>query len=144
MKNIIAGITVVMCGVNIFGGASAYNVAHPVVYAREPEPPKEVLIEVRKTPIEWNKERIVQEIRETFPEQPDLMVKVAQCESGLIPTAKGPTHDGGIFQIHVPSHKDNLVGVDIFDPADNIAFARKLYDQGGLQPWSASKHCWNK
>lgn len=141
MQKIIGALVLVIAGVNIYNGAEEYNALHPVVYAREPDAPKEVLIEAE---INWTEDRIIQEIKSTFPEQPDLMVKVARCESGLRPDAKGPTNDHGLYQIHVPTHKANLDGVDLYDPKENIAFARKLYDANGLQPWKASKHCWDK
>ena len=36
--------------------------------------------------------------------------------------------------------------MDPFDPVDAqqvvIAYARILYDENGLAPWSASQHCW--
>lgn len=117
----------------------------PIVYAREPEPPKEVLLQVK---IDWNdKERIKEEIRKVFPEQPELLIRVAQCESGLIPHAhNSSTNDGGIFQISEPYHGHRLkeLGLDPFKVEDNLKYARLLYDESGLQPWSASKHCWSK
>jgi hypothetical protein len=107
--------------------------------AHAEEAPKMVLIGVH---IEWTEERIKREIREVFPEQPELMIRVAECESQLDRYAEGPTSDFGVFQLHEPSH--DLSGVDVFDPKENIAFARKLYDANGLQPWEASRHCWGK
>ncbi len=138
MKNIIAGITVVMCGVNIFGGASAYNVAHPVVYAREPEPPKEVLIE---TKIEWNKERIVQEIDTVAAEygvDAKVMHTVINCESQYNPKALG---DGGksrgLVQIHSGYH--NVSDEDAYDPTYAITFLAKHLKEGNGRLWS----CYN-
>lgn len=90
--------------------------------------------------IDWTEERIIQEIHNVFPDAP-IMERVAWCESRLKADAIGPTEDYGIFQLHDPSH--DLSDVDVFDPAENIAFARKLYDESGLQPWSASKPCWS-
>lgn len=100
-----------------------------------------VLIEEK---VEWTPERVKEEIREVFPEAPELMIAVARCESSWIADAEGPTNDHGIFQIHMPSHAKRLGGIDLTDPAENIRFARKLYDESGLRPWNASRHCWNK
>ena len=111
----------------------------PVIYKAEAREPEEVLIRVV---IDWNEERIKREIRTVFPENAEQMIKVAKCESSLIPDIEGPTDDHGIFQIHVPSHRDRIEGIDLYDPAENIRFARKLYDESGLRPWSASKNCW--
>ncbi len=65
------------------------------------------------------------------------MIAIAQCESGLNPEAKGPTQDGGIFQIHMPSHGERMkaLGLDIWNPEDNVKFARMLYDESGITPW---------
>lgn len=76
-------------------------------------------------------------IRETFPEDPDRALAIANCESGFNPNAKGPTQDSGIFQIHEPSHgvRMEALGLDPFDVEDNVAYARNLYDEQGWKPW---------
>jgi hypothetical protein len=134
----------------ILGGLflDAYMRAYPshITYASPPEEPQVVQIEVV---IDWTPERIKQEIRETFPEAPETMLRVAKCESGLVPHAYNPTngsHDGGIYQISLKYHGDRLeqLGLDRFDIEDNLKYARMLYDESGLAPWSASKHCWSK
>jgi hypothetical protein len=110
----------------------------------KPEP-KTVLIEVR---VNWTPERIAQEIDKVFPDAP-IMHDVMRCESGGNNDAYNPTngsHDNGLFQISDLYHGPRVraLGLDVGDPADNIAFARILYDESGLQPWSASKDCWSK
>lgn len=110
----------------------------------KPEP-KTVLIEVR---VNWTPERIAQEIDKVFPDAP-IMHDVMRCESGGNNDAYNPTngsHDNGLFQISDLYHGPRVraLGLDVGDPADNIAFARILYDESGLQPWSASKNCWGK
>ena len=115
------------------------NMSKPYVYASEYEEevvePKEVLI---GTKIDWTRERIIKEIRDTFPEDPDTAVAIAKCESGLNPNAVGPTDDHGIFQLHAPSH--GLEDIDVYDPKENIAFARKLYDERKWLPWVCYTH----
>lgn len=101
-----------------------------VANAQEPEEPKTVLIEEH---IVWSEDRIIEEIEKTFPEDPQTALAIAKCESGLKPNAVGPTNDHGIFQLHEPSH--DLSEIDVYDPKENIAFARKLYDESGWQPW---------
>lgn len=116
----------------------------PVVYEAEArvEVPEIVQIEER---IVWTPERVEAEIRKVFPEQPDLMVKVARCESGLIPDAHNArTVDSGIYQLNDYYHGDTLeaLGLDPFDVRDNLTYARMLYIESGLAPWSASRKCW--
>ncbi|UOF78875.1 lyZ1 [Caudoviricetes sp.] len=120
--------------------AEAFEVKKEV----KPEP-KTVLIEVR---VDWTPERIAQEIDKVFPDAP-IMHDVMRCESGGNNDAYNPTngsHDNGLFQISDLYHGPRVraLGLDVGDPADNIAFARILYDESGLQPWSASKDCWSK
>lgn len=118
-----------------------------IVYAQEPVEVerKVVLIEV-ETP----EKRVQRLIREAFPEAP-IMVEVARCESQFKATAHNTTlntdgtTDGGVFQLNTVHDKElETLGLDKWKVEDNIAFARILYDRGGLQPWKGSKHCWNK
>lgn len=109
------------------------------VYAAVEQPNLGEVIQIK---LIYNEAQITEMIRETFPEEPETMLRVARCESGLIPTAQGPTNDHGIYQIHVPSHSARIVGLDLYDPKVNIAFARKLYDESGKNPWNASRKCW--
>lgn len=107
-----------------------------------------VLLEVVKTPIDWTAARIKQEINTVFHDAL-IMHKVMICESEGNTNAYNPTnnsHDNGLFQISAKFHGARMraLKLDVADPADNIAFARMLYDESGLNPWSASKHCWNK
>jgi hypothetical protein len=99
--------------------------------------------------VEWTEERIKEAIRETFPEQPDLLVRVASCESSFLPDAYNPkngSHDGGVFQISEKYHGERLkeLGLNPYDVRDNLAYARLLYEESGLKPWAASKRCWSR
>lgn len=111
----------------------------------EPEP-KEVLIEVVYN---WTPERIAQEIDKVFHDDAPIMHEVMRCESGGKIDAYNPTnnsHDNGLFQISDLYHGSEVRqrGLDVGNPVDNIAFAKILFDRSGLQPWSASKHCWSR
>jgi len=98
-----------------------------------------VLVEVA---IEWNRDRIEEEIRKVFPEAPNTAVAIAKCESGLVKDIQSHyVRDGirepsfGIFQIHSPSwHKRAIaLGYEDYrtDPGDNIKMARFIYDNAG-------------
>ena len=139
MKNLTALVACLMCVYAPMVMAAMIE-RKPVEYQVEAKT-ETVLIEEK---IEWTPARVEKEIREVFPENPETMIAVAKCESGLVPDAEGPTQDSGIFQIHRPSHARNLEGIDLKDPAENIRFARKLYDESGLQPWKASRKCWSR
>lgn len=103
-----------------------------------------IIIEVR---IDWTTARIEQEIRATFPEDPDVAVAVAKAESGhlLKPTAYNPewhrTKSGvgicqgsfGVMQvgcIHMKRDPEAL-----YDIHTNLEVARKLYEAEGWKPW---------
>ena len=125
------------------------RITQPIVYAAENDveivEPRTVLIEVE---IDWNEEKIIEHIKKTFPNEP-VMVKVAECESTFDPSAFNPTNnsdDKGIFQISTLHHGERVetLGLDMFDVADNVAFAKILYDEQGLSPWRWSKPCWSK
>lgn len=92
---------------------------------------------------DWTPERIKEEIRQVFPENAETMIAIAKCESGLDRNALGPTNDHGVFQVHLPSHRERVEDIDLTDPAENIRFARVLYDESGLKPWNASRQCWS-
>ncbi len=125
--------------------ASELEVTETVLETPSVPEPKVVQI---KVVVNWTPERIAQEIDKVFPDAP-IMHDVMRCESGGYIEAYNPTnnsHDNGLFQISDLYHGPRVrsIGLDVGDPADNIAFARILYDESGLQPWSASKHCWSK
>ena len=98
-------------------------------------PPREVQLVVVPTKIDWTKDRVAEEIRTVFPEQPELAIAVFKCESGLIPTAKGPTSDFGIAQIHSPSwdREAKRLGYGEYktDVKHNLKMARHIYDNAG-------------
>jgi len=101
------------------------------------EEPKEVRLEIV---IDWTPERIEKEIRTLFPEEPNTAVAIFKCESGLIATAKGPTSDYGIAQIHAPSwdYKAIQLGYGDYktDIEDNLKMARYIYDgRGNFNDW---------
>lgn len=99
---------------------------------------KETVQERKVVQIEvaYTQERIIEKIRETFPEDPERAVAIAKCESGLNPKAVSPTNDHGLMQINKTVH---TVTGDIYDVETNLKFARKLYDERGWQPWTCNR-----
>jgi len=108
----------------------------------------EVLVEVVYT-----REDIIEKIKAAFPEDPETAVKVAICESHLVPDIQSHhvlngirEESFGLFQIHAPSwHKVALkLGLEDYRTSieENIAMARYIYTSGGnsWQPWS----CYSK
>jgi hypothetical protein len=104
--------------------------------------PREVRIEVN-----WTKETIEQEIKNTFPEDPEIAVKIAKCESGLIPDIQsqhtlsyGQERSYGIFQIHAPDWNTRAIelGFEDYktDVKDNLKMARYIYESSGKK-WTA-------
>lgn len=139
-------ITIVIVLGVIFGNiginSSRHNREHPLIYEAQAEEPQVVLI---ATTTEWTQEKIKERIRATFPENPETMIRVAECESGIKNIPGRLSDDGGIFQINI-THQKELARqeLDRFDIEDNIKFARYLYDNGGLGHWKSSKSCWSK
>lgn len=91
---------------------------------------------------------IEEKIRSAFPEDPDIAVKVAFCESSLNPNAKHTNSSAsGLFQIIKGTWNGYKCGDNRFDPDQNIACARKIYLRNGwgsTASWAASKPCWSK
>ncbi len=94
-----------------------------------------------------------QYIRQYFADEP-IMIQIAKCESHFRQLDKnGDIHRGvvndqdvGVMQINEHYHLDEATstGYDIYTIEGNTAFARKLYEKEGTQPWSSSKACWGK
>jgi hypothetical protein len=109
---------------------------------------EKILIEVK---IDWTKERIEQEIRTVFHEEPNTAVAIAKCESGLNADIQshhtlsyGREQSFGIFQIHAKDHDKTAKRLGFEDyrtnVEDNVAMARFLYDsRGNFRDWT----CYN-
>lgn len=140
----------------IIGGIviHSYQLAYPaeVVYASNEEIELKAQVIQIATVIDWTSERIEKEIRDTFPEAPNVAVAIAKCESGLEPDIQsqhtlsyGRERSFGIFQIHEPDWKALAIKLDLpnwrTDPKENIQLARAIYDQAGQswKPWSCLK-----
>ena len=118
----------------------------PIVYIHEAEAKEEIEVKLEVN-IDWTKERIVQEIRKTFPETPNTAVAIATEEGGLHKVRQSDIYKNGIrepsfctFQIHEPSwgREAKKLGYGDYktNPAHCIAMARYIYDNYG-QKWTA-------
>lgn len=148
--------TGIVLGIVLGIGINAYNLTHPetfethFVYVAEAEEPEVIQIAVE---IDWTKERIEEEIRTVFHEEPNTAVAVAKCESGLVADIQsqhtlsyGQEQSFGIFQVHAPDWADDAERLGLHnwrtDPKENIALARYIYEKAGKRwtPWV----CWTK
>lgn len=74
----------------------------------------------------------------------DLMIKIAECESSLLPGAKNPSSSASsVFQFVKTTWAENCKG-DVFNADDNVRCAAMLIAQGKTSHWDESKACWNK
>jgi hypothetical protein len=83
-----------------------------------------------------------QYIAQVFGPAGDEAVRVAECESGLNPTAVSPGGGNhGLFQINNVHRStfEQVTGVpwsERYDVGANTRFAKWLYDQEGWSPWT--------
>lgn len=95
---------------------------------------------------------VATEVEAYFRDIP-IMTKVAWCESrhthinpstGEVLRGIVNSSDVGVMQINLYYHEERaeMLGLDLFDLNDNMAYARKLYEEQGTQPWNASSACW--
>lgn len=92
-------------------------------------------------------------VREEFSDIP-IMVEIARCESQFTQFNKdGSVHRGrinpadvGIFQVNESYHlkESEKLNLDIHSVEGNLKYARHLYENEGVEPWSASSPCWGK
>lgn len=86
--------------------------------------------------------RIADVVKTTFPDAP-VMIMVLKSESSFDCGIKNPGSSArGCFQILTSTWKGAACTGDVYDIEDNIACARKLYDESGLAPWLESKNTW--
>ncbi len=105
---------------------------------------------VSAPPINSN-EGLEMKVRSAFADAP-LMAEIARCESRFRQYgSSGNALDGGsggmigLFQINASVHAAyaRSLGMDIYTPDGNIAYARKLYQEEGTDPWLSSFSCWH-
>lgn len=92
-------------------------------------------------------------VREYFADIP-LMIEIAKAESKFRQFGKdgkplqgiAVKEDTGVFQINKTYHlaRAKKLGYDIDTLAGNMAYARRLYEEQGAQPWVSSYPMWGK
>jgi hypothetical protein len=92
-------------------------------------------------------------VREYFKDIP-VLVSIARCEShfrhtladGSVLHGERDPADIGVMQINARYHaaRAKKLGLDLNLLADNMAYARGLYEKQGTAPWNASAPCWNR
>ena len=80
---------------------------------------------------------------------PQLALAIAQCESGLTPSAKNRhSSASGVFQFIKGTWKDTTkrLGwhgeVDVFDGHLNVIAGIYVLREDGTRPWESSRSCW--
>ena len=85
---------------------------------------------------------VVKMIEETFPEEKEIAVAIAKCESSLNPETIGDKHMAfpsvGLFQINQTWHKYSTETLK--NPKENIRIAKEIHDRwGNWNAWSCYK-----
>lgn len=148
-------ITIVCFGIvtGIIFGILADKYFTPIVEVVEAETVEQEVEVQLEIVYNWDKEKIIEEIKKAFPEDPETAVKIAKCESGLIIAIQsrhiisyGREESFGLFQIHAKAwdKKAEKLGYGNYktSPRDNIDMARYIYEQSGKK-WTAWS-CYSK
>jgi len=78
----------------------------------------------------------------------NLASNIIECESQWHPHATGTMAyvgiDVGLWQINTYFHSKTAtkMGLDIYNPVDNLEYGVWLLSKYGTQPWSATRKCW--
>lgn len=92
-------------------------------------------------------------VRDYFADIPKL-AEVAKCESefrhfnskGDVLRGKVNRSDVGVMQINEYYHGDTAatLDLDLYTLDGNLEYARSLYEREGMDPWNASRSCWEE
>lgn len=128
------------------------GVNSPVTITEIPTQQPQLVKEVSKNDIE-KLMSTEQYVKQYFSDVP-IMIEIAKCESrfkhldsdGSIHRGKINSSDVGVMQINEYYHLDTAEkeNYNIYSIEGNTAYARKLYEKQGTQPWISSKACWGK
>jgi hypothetical protein len=81
-------------------------------------------------------------IDQVWGDHADEARQVIACESSGNPKAKNPNSSAsGLFQIIDGTFKHHGCTGDVFDPYTNISCAKRIFNDRGWQPWTASNAC---
>lgn len=132
--------------------SSFTGITNPITVTEVPKIETKTVKEISRKEVE-NIMSTEEYIREYFSDIP-IMIQIARCESTFRQLDKnGEVHRGrinnadvGVMQINEYYHLDasKAKDYDIYTIEGNTAYARKLYEKQGTQPWVSSKPCWGK
>lgn len=125
--------------------ANMNNVTEPI------DQPKEAVVEIVEKP--ETKFHYAEEVKTYFKGDP-VLISIAKCESdfrqydkdGDILRGKVNSKDVGVMQINEDYHleKSKALGLDIYTLEGNLAYAKELYQDQGLNAWKSSYRCWGE
>lgn len=99
----------------------------------------------------WDRATVATIIREAaakYGVDAELLLRIAQCESGLNPSAKNRNSSAsGLFQFMPSTYRNSpsgAAGLSIWDPRANAEAAAFKIANGALRAWNASRHCWSR
>lgn len=136
---------------SIFYGKVDSIETHNQVFAKIPPASKSIMLD-RETSDKHDQPMTLEDhVRDYFKDSPE-MAEIARCEShfrhflpnGKVIRGKVNRFDIGLMQINELYHaeKATKLGYDIYTLEGNLAYAKWLYDEEGLLPWSSSSKCW--
>jgi soluble lytic murein transglycosylase-like protein len=101
-------------------------VAKPVVYA-----PRPVVVPSSRAQIA----DVIRAAAARYGVNPDTLLRVAMCESGLNPYAANASGAQGLFQFKSATFYGHG-GHNIWDPADQADVAARMFSQGQARQWT--------
>ncbi len=132
--------------------SAAVGMTNPVRVTEVPKIETNLVKETTKKEVE-NMMSTEKYVRQYFSDIP-IMIQVARCESHFRQLDKdGNVHRGvvndrdvGVMQINEYYHLDEAetLNYNLYTLDGNMAYARKLYEREGTEPWVSSKACWGK
>ncbi|MBI5456953.1 peptidoglycan-binding protein [Candidatus Kaiserbacteria bacterium] len=150
------GAALLLCFVPVFLYAEADSTGSPQATSTEATTTDASVSESATVPVPVSlptNDGIEAKVREYFPGI-DVMADIARCESRFrqYTDAGNPLHGGyggamiGVFQIHETVHAKyaQSLGMDIYTLEGNLAYAKRLYEKEGTNPWISSFSCWGK
>lgn len=119
----------------------------------KPEPQQIAVVQKAEKSPKLGDSEVEAAVRSYFEDIP-VMVSIARCEStfthtltdGSVLKGRVDSADTGVMQINLRYHEQRAesLGYDLHDLNDNLAYARKLYEEQGTRPWNSSAPCWRK
>lgn len=104
------------------------------------------------TEVQGPKVQTLEEYVATYYADTPILAEIAWCESRIRHTDKDGSifrgvvnpKDIGVMQINTHYHLKEAkeLNLDLYTLDGNLAYAKYLYEQEGVQPWASSKACW--